>query len=564
MINKPLGIYINWSAYDELSDKIQLTEALAIEQFTHFLRLRQAGAKLDCYLMDCFWYAPQGAYRTWRRPQWSDDGEGWLALCREHDVLPGMWFGNNAVGEWFGVHRHESWAGSIDATEDRTQVGAYCLFEGPFLNDYLAALGYWYDRGVRVFKLDFLNQDAHLAHHRLHLLPHEIHTANAQALRSGLARFRAQHPEAIVIGYNGFDDVHTQSGTEDIPRRSMDTRWLEGLDGFYTGDPRPADVPAWNFWRAKDVYSDHRVRCYLAQGFDRRVLDNAGFMIGTTGTCYHRGTEAWKGMLILSLARGGWLNTYYGNLNLLSDADGAWFARAQQLFWPLLAQGTLTTLGGLPGTGCVYGFRLSGPDGSLTAIVNAGMVHADLALLAEGQPSSGAARILFRDAGYQPLLSTDRITVGPEQLVLLGTGIYATATHDLGVQDHVVIPLRSTRLPLEVTAVGHQTLEATLTMPASGAVRFVLRQRCDGHARRTSGGMSSTGVTLGKLLMLSAVCAGEPVVLDIRYDKAIWSGLSWAVAELPAARAAGGQLTVRACSKELHPVQLELFAYLVE
>ena len=560
MLNRPLGIYINWSAYDELSDKVQLTEELAMAQFEHFLRLRAAGAKLDCYLMDCFWYEPLGAYRTWRKPQWSDDGERWLAACREHGVLPGLWFGNNAVGVWSGMHRHPSWAGSIDPAEDPGQGGGYCLFEGPFLTDYLAALAHWYDRGVRVFKLDFLNQDACLAHHRLHLLPQEIRSANAQALRAGLARFRAVHPEAIVIGYNGVEDVQTQTGTEDTPRRSLDPRWLDGLTAFYTGDPRPADVPAWNFWRSKDVYSDHRVRCYLAQGFDRTVLDNAGFMSGTTGTCYHRGTEAWTGMLVLSLARGGWMNTYYGNLDLLSAADATWFARAQQLFWPLLAHGTLTTLGGLPGTGCVYGFRLSGPEGSLTAVVNAGQLPAHLAL-----PEGAASRILFRDVGYQPQVSSAGITVGPEQLVLLGTGAYATVANDLGVQDDVVIPASSTALPVVAKADGHQVLTATVQMPATGSMRIILRQRgSDGVAKRTSGGAPPDGKTLGKLITLTASRDGQSVAIDINYDKAIWSGLSWAVGEIPAGRVGAGPLLIRACSLEAQPVQLELTAYAIE
>ena len=76
----------------------------------------------------------------------------------------------------------------------------------------------------------------------------------------------------MVIGYNGYEEVPSQGGTEGSPRRTLDCRWLEGLDAFYVGDPRPADVPAARFWRSKDVYSDHQVRTYLAQGFDRRVL----------------------------------------------------------------------------------------------------------------------------------------------------------------------------------------------------------------------------------------------------------------------------------------------------
>lgn len=555
MARRPLGIYINWSAYDELSDKVQLTEELAMAQFGHFLRLRAAGAKLDCYLMDCFWYAPDGAYRSWRKPHWSDDGERWLAACAEHGVLPGLWFGCNSLGTWMGLHRHARWEGSIEGQPEPGHAGCYCLFEGPFLPDFLAALGHWYDRGVRVFKLDFFNMDASLPHHRLHLLPSEIKAANSQAFRSGLARFRATHPEAVVIGYNGYEEVHSQSGTEGSPRRTLDSRWMEGLDAFYVGDPRPADVPAARFWRSKDVYSDHQVRLYLAQGFDRRVLDNAGFMIGTTGTCYHRGTEAWKGMLLLSLARGGWMNTYYGNLDLLADADMAWFARAQRLFWPLIEQGELTTLGGMPGTGCAYAFRLADARGSLTAVVNSGQLLADLAL------PDAAGRILFRDAGFTPVLADGRITVGPEQMVVIGTGAYVD---DLGVQDDVVIPSRSMPLAIEAVADGHQALVATVTSPREGALRIVMRQRgADGSAKRTTGGAPPAGRTLGTLLTITATQDGAAVPVDIAYDKAIWSGLSWAVGEISAARLKPGPVTIRVASQEAQPVRLELTMHVV-
>ena len=48
-------------------------------------------------------------------------------------------------------------------------------------------------------------------------------------------------------------------------------------------------------------------------------IDSTGFMIGNTGTNYYRKTSAWKGMLMLMIARGGWINTIYGNLEFLDD-----------------------------------------------------------------------------------------------------------------------------------------------------------------------------------------------------------------------------------------------------
>ncbi len=61
-------------------------------------------------------------------------------------------------------------------------------------------------------------------------------------------------------------------------------------------------------------------------------------MIGKTGTCYYRATNCWKGMLILELARGGWVNVYHGNLELLNNEDAKWFAKVQGIYYGLQKQ----------------------------------------------------------------------------------------------------------------------------------------------------------------------------------------------------------------------------------
>lgn len=550
MLRDPLCVYINWSAYDELSDAVELTEDVAMRQFDHFLRLRRAGVRLDCYLMDCFWHAPDGGWRGWRRPHWRDDGERWLAACREHGVLPGLWFGCNSLGtaKMRGV---PAWADSTGAPGANP-----CLFAGGYLADFMAALDHWYRRGVRVFKLDFLDQGAHLPAHDLALIRHEIRARGGDAFRTGLTIFRREHPEAVIVGYNGFEDDHLQSGTDFALRRSMDHRWLEALDAFYCGDPRPADVPAASFWRSKDVYSDHMVRAYAAQGFDPARIDNAGFMIGTTGTCYHRGKEGWKGMLLLSLARGGWLNTYYGNLNLLDDADAAWFARAQRLYLPLQRHGACGWFGGLPGEGVPYGWSATGGDGAVFCAVNPGQTVATVVLPAAG------GRVLFRDAGFAAAVDGATLILGPEQMAVVGTGAFADAGWDLGVQEDVRIPQAIAPLDLAVRSDGRNAVVATVTAPAEGAVRVVMTQRRRGRAHRSYGGPLDQGRTMDAVLTLAAEQDGRPVAIDSGYGKRIWSGLSWAVGAIPMSRLrAGAPVTLRATSADELTVDLALAAY---
>src|SRR5260370_42434320 len=72
-------------------------------------------------------------------------------------------------------------------------------------------------------------------------------------------------------------------------------------------------------------------------------------MLGNTGTIYYRKTHAWKGELILMMARGGWINTVHGNLEFLTDEDERWFAKVQELYLRLESVGRTKTFGGIPG-----------------------------------------------------------------------------------------------------------------------------------------------------------------------------------------------------------------------
>lgn len=521
MLSHPIGVYINWAAYDELSDNVELTEALALRQLDELLRLRELGARLDYYLIDAFWFAPDGGYRTWRMPHWPDGPDRWLDRCLEHGVKPGLWVTANTLCK---LTMHPAWADSFDLEQL-----AMCCFTGGYLAHYIETLHQYYERGVRLFKFDFANFSAAPVALKEVLLPSEIRAANITAFQGALQAFRRTHPEVALIAYNGFEEVGAQGGTAGPIRRTINTDWLDVFDAVYCGDPRPADVPCQNFWRSKDIYSDHMVRHYAANGYPQPRIDNSGFMIGTTGTCYFRGTAAWQGMLLLSLARGGWVNTYYGNLDLLNEEQGRWFARAQALYLPLQKTAMLDTFGGIPGNAEPYGFSAMTPDGGLLAVVNPSQRIASIPL-----STTGALRVLFTDAGFTPKLADGTLTLGPEQMALVGAGCYADADYDLGVQEDVIIPQAIEPVATTFTADGKQAITAIIAPAVEGMLRVILRQTLNGRPRRSSGGSPPDGITLGNILTIEASQAGQPLSTTITYDKAIWSGLSWAVAEIAA------------------------------
>lgn len=548
MIKHPISVYINWASYDELSDNVELTETIAMEQLDHLLRLRKLGVRFDYYLMDAFWYARDGGYRTWRKPHWPNGPDAWLKKCLENDVKPALWVACNA--HWCQIDPPPAWRDSL-----HSHGRSSCMFHGGFLADFLDMMHHWYTRGVRLFKFDFVDLSAAPPEIERTMLPSEIRAANIAALSAGLKRFREQHPEVVLIAYNGYEEVSTQGNTSTPIRKAIDTRWMEVFDSVYCGDPRPADVPAMRFWRSKDVYSDHQVRLYELSGFPLERIDNSGFMIGVTGTCYFRKTQAWKGMLILGLARGGWVNTYYGNLNLLDEVQASWFSKVQTMFMELQERGRLSTFGGWPGRGEAYGFVAEQPAGAIITVVNPSQTVATLPFPTRGH---SAQRLLFRDAGFEPSISNGGITLGPEQMAVIGLGCYADGKHDLGVQGDVIIPREIEPISADFQPDGEKAIAATIQVPASGAIRFGIRLASkDGLMFRISGGSPPKGKPMNELITLSASQAGKPVAVKIEYDKQIWSGLSWAVGEiLLSDLRAGEPVTLRGSVQ--HPADIVL------
>jgi len=556
MLNQPVSVYINWSAYDELSDCVELTEALALSQLDQLLRWRRLGAKLDYYIVDAFWYAHDGGLRTFRAPHWPEGPERFFARCQEHHVLPGLWLPTNNQGQHAQLDVIPEWADSWDAFHR-----SFCMFHGGFFPHFMETMHRWYIKGVRAFKFDFANFHAAPPEVAGKLLPSEIWTANLSALRVGLLDFRKRHPEVLLLGYNGFEEVDSISNTSLPFRKTIDLRWLDAFDSLYCGDPRPADVPAMNFWRSKDVYSDHMLRSFQSMGFPLARIDNAGFMIGTTGTCYFRGAAAWKGMLLLSLARGGWVNTYYGNLELLDENDVRWFAKAQEMWMPLQENGQFSTFGGLPGKAQAYGYLARHERGALIAAVNPAQAVETIAL-----PLNIPGRVLFHDKGFLPILGQGRLTLGPEQMCLVGFGEYTQPDYALGIQEDVLIPASIHKIDVLFHQDDGRRIHCVLPAMNSQTLRVVVRQfDAQGFACRTTGGSPPKGTSLGSLLKIRASQDQRPLPVTVQYDKAIWSGLSWAVGELKTGdRDGGGPVVIECSSSEKRDVTLSVEIFKVE
>jgi hypothetical protein len=553
VLRDPIWVYNDWSAYDELSDNIPLTETLAMKELGEIVRLRKQGMHFDYYMMDAFWFAKGGAYRTWRTPNWPNGPDRWIAECKANGLLPGLWFSTNTLVK---IDAAPQWRDSLNA-----KGGSMSFYEGGFLPDFVEAMQYWYDHGIRMFKFDFVDFGAATPQAEKMQTPEEIHARNEAAFRGALRKFRAKNPDAVLVAFNGFGgDVESTAGPFPF-HNPIDMRWLEVFDSIYSGDPRPSDVPETNFWRSMDIYSDHMVRRYEQSGLPLERIDSTGFMIGNTGTIYYRKTNAWKGMLLLMVARGGWVNTIHGNLEFLDEDKARWFAQVQRIYEPLQAMGRTKTFGGIPGDVEPYGFGSLTEGGAVYTVVNPAQVVREIELpaLSRVQDTQGEGKIIFRDAGFVPVLGGNRVTLGPGQLAAVGFGRYASKEYDLGIQEDVEIPRSIARLEAKFVSTTANTIEATIAAPAKGDLRIIFQQHGKaGEIMRSWPGGPPDGTSMGKVLKIYAEQDGKVLPIEINYDKLIWSGLSWGAGEIRRKDFVSGRpITIRCSSAEKDPVRLE-------
>lgn len=527
VIPDPISVYDNWAAYDELSDNVPLTEVLSLKELDNVIRLKRDGVRFDYYVMDAFWFDPDSGYRSWKKPNWPQGPDRWIQMCRENGIQPGLWFSTNTL-----VHLKAApkWRDSLNKSGS-----AMSMFEGGFLPDFMDVLQFWYDRGIRMFLFDFADMTAATPQSEATLTKQEIVRRNSDALREALAVFRRKNPDVVLEAFNGFGGVMDTTYYPFPFKDPVDLRWLTVFDSLYCGDPRPGDVPTMNFWRSLDIYSDHQMRRYEQSGVPLERIDTTSFMPGKTGTIYRRAFAEWKGSLLLMMARGGWINTTYGNLELLNDKDAHWFARVQSLFLHFQSAGRIKTFGGIPGDAQPYGFGALDGQGSVYTVVNPTetVTTITLPVLSQEQSPISNGAVIFRDAGFVPKLTGGRIQLGPEQVAVVGFGKYAAPAYQFGIQGDVIIPRSIHPVDIQFHSTGKGVITATVKPPAGADLRLILQQYSpDGRLRRTWAGGDPNGTPMGKVFVLKAEQGGRDLPIHEDYNRVVWAGLSWGEGEI--------------------------------
>ena len=151
--------------------------------------------------------------------------------------------------------------------------------------------------------------------------------------------------------------------------------------------------------------------------------------------------------------------------------------------------------------------------------------------------SYDTATLLFADSGFSPQIQADTIVLGPEQMAVVGLGHYAGAEYQLGEEPDVLIPSAIKPICAETVTASASGAKGSFSasMPAGEGIRITLQQ-CDSKGKpfRYWGGGLPDGRNMKDYYLITARQGKRSIPLKIQYDKVLWSGLSWATAEIDA------------------------------
>ena len=186
----------------------------------------------------------------------------------------------------------------------------------------------------------------------------------------------------------------------------------------------------------------------------------------------------------------------------------------------------MRTFGAIPGEAKPYGFLGKDAQGSVYTVVNPGQNISTVDLPDADSPEKA---IIYSDDGFKVKLSGKQLTIGPEQLVVLGTGEYCKPDYNLGTDPGIIIPDTIEILKTEFSKTGLNSIQGTINhIPHDYHIRIIFQQfNSGGVPMRTW-----TSKNFGQIFHITAKQGEKMVPVFIDYDKVIWSGLSWAVGEI--------------------------------
>jgi len=526
------SIYNNWGHYDELGDKVELTEAMVLSELDTLAKWQKKfDLHFDYFQIDCLWFDPDKGYHHFRKPHWPEGPDRVLQRIRDLNMIPGLWYSTNSgrlnVPEWEPSRNTDNWS--------------YNLADGPYGDAFEKALFFAAEQwGIRFFKLDF----AHLQVVTKGVNRSEVENyhLSVRRLKEIFGRLKASCPDIRVITHCGYARKNQSKVIGHSDQFEVDTGWLDIFDRMFSGDPAATDAPQTDMIRNSDLFQDHQVWKLHQAGFPLHRIEDHGAVMGTTNTAMYRGRKGFRRTYIGQLARGNRRDFLYGDPTVLTDNDAQFMKKARSLFFNAYQSGLWTRFLG-PGEPVVtpwHSYLTGGGDSGLLYIVNSQLTtqYIELPLL-----NCFKAKVLFYDGSTAPDVQCQpeflHIELRPEQMAIIGLGTYADSNWDLGTDTDSPAPRESHLLPLTFSPTPNG-LQGELAPLQSSEDLLIVAQAIDSdpmgrlHAPPFRFGKQATRETddmspHAQDQLKITVTANDEELSPKRLipDVPIWSGISW-------------------------------------
>lgn len=411
-------IYGDWSQQDWVPEERLVTEKMIVNTAAVFKFWRETlDFPFDYYVIDIFWYDQTGDYLKWNPKGFPHGPEKSLQAIKNAGMDLGLWYCVNGAY----VPDNEAWANSRAEKES-----GYILSQGSYLENLQTVWDKAYQQfGLRFIKLDFA--DFTLASKEKDA-EENIALKDLLAFRRFLRSFRKAHPDVLISFYNhlAYDWRHITSNLDPPTDQIVSPEWITAVDWIYSGDPKPSDWPALRLRRGIEFYQDHQVRRFYWSGVPLDKIDDHGCFIGDGGSYYQIGPQDFRASWLLTLMRGSRKGHLYGDPALLSPDDVLWMKAVYQRIHELFEKGArVEIIGGFPGQGDPYGYRLSYDYNGLICLVNPKWERIRFPLIVD-MAVTPRLTCLAADGAIIPVIKTSPgqavVEIGPNQIVLLGLG----------------------------------------------------------------------------------------------------------------------------------------------
>jgi len=117
--------------------------------------------------------------------------------------------------------------------------------------------------------------------------------------------------------------------------------------------------------------------------------------------------------------------------------------------------------------------------------------------------------------------------------VVVGFDDYTDAKYEMGIDQTIRIPVAIDQIESVFKVAEKNKIEGNVTAVKGKDVRIILQQfDTKGLPFRSWPGSPPDGKKISEVIKIKVMQDGKDVPLHIEYDKVIWSGLSWAAAEI--------------------------------